>query len=69
MEGLLKKNFAKSARHFYKVVSSPVGVKFLGGGINETCKFESCQGFFGDDFFWAERHSNGNLVRLCLARV
>jgi hypothetical protein len=38
--------FANSAEHFYEVVSSPVGVKFLGGGINEDCEHESCQGFF-----------------------
>jgi hypothetical protein len=38
--------FANSAEHFYEVVSSPVGVKFLGGGINEDCEHESCQAFF-----------------------
>ncbi len=27
-----------------------MGVKFLGGGINETCKYESCQGFFWERF-------------------
>jgi hypothetical protein len=38
--------FAYSARHFYDVVSSPVGVKFLGGGMDDDCHHESCQAFF-----------------------
>ncbi len=37
---------SNSAKHFYEVVLSPVGVKFLGGGINEDCEHESCQAFF-----------------------
>jgi len=43
--------FAYSARHFYDVVSSPVGVKFLGGGINDDCEHESCQTFLRDELF------------------
>ncbi len=38
--------FAYSARHFYDVVLSPVGVKFLVGGIDDDCEHESCQAFF-----------------------
>jgi hypothetical protein len=38
--------FANSGEHFYEVVTSPVGVKFLDGGIDEDCEQESCQGFF-----------------------
>ncbi len=38
--------FAYLAKHFYEVVSSPVGVKFLGGGIDDDCEHESCQAFF-----------------------
>jgi hypothetical protein len=45
--------FANSAEHFYEVVMSPVGVKFLGGGIDEDCEHESFQGFllFRDEVF------------------
>ncbi len=46
MADLKKLFFANSAEHFYEVVLSPVGLKFLGGGINENCGHESCQGFF-----------------------
>ncbi len=42
---LIEKAFAKSARHYYEVVSSPVGVKFLGGGINEGCEHETVRIF------------------------
>jgi hypothetical protein len=38
--------FAYLTRHFYDVVSSPVGEKFLGGGIDDDCEHESCQAFF-----------------------
>ncbi len=37
--------FAESARHYYEVVSSTVGVKFLGGGINEGCEHETVRIF------------------------
>jgi hypothetical protein len=44
-----KKISANSDKHFYEVVSSPVGIKFLGGGINEDCEHESCQAFLRDE--------------------
>ncbi len=36
-----------------------MGVKFLGGGINETCKFESCQGFFSSHLFGEGQEGDG----------
>jgi hypothetical protein len=47
---LIEKTSAKSARHYYEVVSSPVGVKFLGGGKNEGCEHETVRIFERDLF-------------------
>jgi hypothetical protein len=66
---LIEKTFAKSARHYYEDVSSPGGVKFLGGGLNEGCEHESCQAFLRDELFYTKRYSNGNLVTLSQAKM
>ncbi len=49
------KYFANLAEHFYEVGWPPVEVKFLGGGINEHCKYESCQGFFCEMISFGQR--------------